>query len=161
MSVRLSKLNQSFDYALESVFRDCSFEAFAQCFPQLLRDNPEFLKTCYQQFRQAMTKNLQSDFQNLLKEYNLEHHLKRLDEIVMEAKQMKNDGDVPMIPTEPERILAAHRYALKQQERDRLKKMLELAQQENAQELQEAKQKDDECRQMMADIEKLKSQLVF
>ena len=112
-SVRLLKLEKAFDFALASVFKDCSLSEIQRTLIQLHRDNPRLLEQEYFKFKDNFIQLSKWEFNQLLSKLSIPPLLKQVD-----------DFKTGIISNDPVTIVNSKRFKLKKQEHARLKDIL-------------------------------------
>ena len=112
-SVRMQKLQKAFDFALSSIFKDCSLSEIQQTLTQLNKDNPRLLEQEYFKFKDNFIQLSKWEFDQLLMKLQLSKLLKEVDEF--------KEG---IISNDPMLIINSKRFNLKKQEKERLNKLL-------------------------------------
>ncbi|KAJ2556791.1 hypothetical protein EV175_001768 [Coemansia sp. RSA 1933] len=131
--IRYHKLLSVIDRSLSSVVDTFKLEDLYAIFPGLAEEIPEKLADSHEQISSYLRNSANSDFQEILMQYDMANKLSTLDSLIKEAIERKQTPDGQSIPNmSPESINRSRAAAIKRAEIARLKGRLADLQKENA-----------------------------
>lgn len=157
--IRAAKLNDILDKSVKQTMRACSYEKLVSCFPTLAQNDPETLQHAQEQVTQFLTSACRSEFDKILRERGVVERLNELDELILEAKERKEQGlPASEDPSElaPEVILRAHMLPGKRAELTTMNDKIQALQQRNAASLESV---ESQRREIEARMRSLKESL--
>ncbi|KAJ2519136.1 hypothetical protein H4217_002889 [Coemansia sp. RSA 1939] len=131
--VRYHKLLSVLDRSLSSVVDTFKLEDLYAIFPGLAEEIPEKLADSHEQISSYLRNSANSDFQEILMQYNMACRLSALDALIREAIERKQGSDGQSVSSlSPESINRGRAAAIKRAEIARLKEKLAGLEKENA-----------------------------
>lgn len=96
--VRATQLRAVFSRALHKALTTCSYRNFSTCFPTTASNNPDLLKTVWQQITQHWETRAKDEFELIIQSRNVVEKLNQLDVLEREARGRREEAGEGVVP---------------------------------------------------------------
>lgn len=123
---RMTRLRGILNKSLVETLKACNFDAICECFPTLADVHPEDLRDAHEKVCEFLSIEVNSEFEEIIRERNIIFKLNGLDRLIADAKSRgMTVGSQTMFDLEPEAAVRARTVPTKEAEVERLRAELE------------------------------------